>query len=555
MSTRALTHRPAPLNRLPHTPRMIPPCTTSSQADRYTRGVGSSEPGTLGDASVTAPERMQEDEPALRAGTVLAGRYEIQRMIGEGGMGEVYLARHKGIDKLVAIKLLAPDRARRPKTISRFIQEAKATSKIRHEHIVDITDFGEVDGVAFFVMEYLDGEDLSAIVKREDRLPWPRAKALAIQILEGLGAAHDVGIIHRDVKPHNCFVSPRENNPEFVKIIDFGIAKLRDGSSEEQLTQTGAIMGTADYMSPEQGQGMELDGRSDLYSVGIILYRMLTGRVPFKAGNPMATVFLHVHEAPKPPSAECPDAGLGSQVDALVLRALAKDPADRFENAAAFVDALNEIEDAGAGSESRWTPARVGTIVAALALGTLALGWVATRGGSEDLAVPNPAALAAASPPVTAKPKPGVPVAGAQPGDQTPADDPPSEDPEPPAEPEDTMDPSVLEPEPERPPDLPDEVAEAAPKPDAPMRRSKRAVAQTFGKLSGKVSACGKKAGLFRGESVDVTVSIATQGRASQVEVKGTHAKAGVDCIVKAIKRARFGVAQRSQATKHRFKI
>lgn len=492
---------------------------------------------------------MQEDQPTLVAGTVLAGRYEIQRMIGEGGMGEVYLARHKTIDKLVAIKLLAPDRARRPKTISRFIQEAKATSRIRHEHIVDITDFGEVDGVAFFVMEYLEGEDLSAIVKREDRLPWSRAKALAIQILEGLGAAHDVGIIHRDVKPHNCFVSPREHNPEFVKIIDFGIAKLRDGSSEEQLTQTGAIMGTADYMSPEQGQGMELDGRSDLYSVGIILYRMLTGRVPFKAGTPMATVFLHVHNAPKPPSVECPDAELGSQVDALVLKALAKDREDRFTNAADFIEALKGIEDAGAGTRTKWTPGRVGSFVAALALGTVALGWVATRGGEESATAPKPAALATAAPSVT-------PIA-AEPEPIAPKDEAPpiaAVVPEPPPEPVDTADPGLPEPDPLLlAPSLEDDAAQA--EPDVPVRRSKRAVAQTFGKLSGKVSACGKKAGLFRGESVDVTVSIATQGRASQVEVKGTHAKAGVDCIVKAIRRARFGVAQRSQSTKHRFKI
>ncbi len=527
---------------------MIAPCTPSSQADRYTRAVGSSESGTRDDTSVTEPQRVHEEQPALAAGTVLAGRYEIQRLIGEGGMGEVYLARHKGIDKLVAIKLLAPDRARRPKTISRFIQEAKATSKIRHEHIVDITDFGEVDGLAFFVMEYLDGEDLSAIVKREDRLSWTRAKALTIQILEGLGAAHDVGIIHRDVKPHNCFVSPRENNPEFVKIIDFGIAKLRDGSSEEQLTQTGAIMGTADYMSPEQGQGMELDGRSDLYSVGIILYRMLTGRVPFKAGNAMATVFLHVHNAPKPPSAECPDAGFGSQVDALVLKALAKDPAHRFASAAEFIEALEQIEDAGAGSGTPWTPARIGTVVAAIALGTLAVGWVATRGGEEGPAAPQPAALAASAP-VAPKQEPEAPQ------DEPPAVETPSIVAEPPTEPADAAEPPPSQPE-EAPAELP---ADAAEQPDAepeiPVRRSKRALAQTLGKLSGKVSACGKKAGVFKGESVDVTVSIATQGRASQVDVKGTHAKAGVDCIVKAIKRARFGEAQRSQTTKHRFKI
>ncbi len=510
----------------------------------YSWHVGSSEPRTWGDDGITAPTRASEEEPTLAAGTVLAGRYAIERLIGEGGMGEVYLGRHQTIDKLVAIKLLAPERARRPRTVSRFLQEAKAASKIRHEHIVDITDFGEVDGLAFFVMEYLDGEDLSDIVKREGRISWDRARAITIQILEGLGAAHDVGIVHRDVKPHNCFITPRERNPNFVKIIDFGIAKLRDGQSEEQLTQTGAIMGTADYMSPEQGQGMELDGRSDLYSVGVILYRMLVGRVPFKAGNPMATVYQHVHNAATPPSQACPEANLGKHVDALVLKALAKDPEERFATAAEFIEALKEIDDASPrGASKRWSPAAIGGLVAgALAVGGLAA-WLATAGETPGPQEPAtvPAVAQAEVPAPAPEPEP-------EPAAKAPEPEPaPKVDPTPPPAPE----PAADEPSPE--PDPTPEPADA--KPDVPQRRSGKSISQTLSKLSGKVSACGKKAGLFPGELVDVTVSIATQGRASKVDVKGSHAKAGAACIVKAIERARFGPAQRSQTVKHRFKI
>lgn len=509
--------------------------------------MGSSEPHTWGDHGITAPQADAESQPCLAAGTVLAGRYEIDRLIGEGGMGEVYLARHKTIDKLLAVKILAPERARKPRTVSRFLQEAKAASKIRHENIVDITDFGEFDGLAFFVMEYLDGEDLSAIVKREGRLSWKRARAITMQVLEGLGAAHGVGIVHRDVKPHNCFVSPRESNPEFVKLIDFGIAKLRDGSSEEQLTQTGAIMGTADYMSPEQGQGMELDGRSDLYSVGVILYRMLTGAVPFKAGNPMATVYQHVHTDPKPPSEACPEAGLGREADAVVLKALAKNPDDRYANAAEFIAALRAVEDAGASGRNGLGKGTIAGIAAAAVLTLGAGAWLATRGTPTE--APTAAAAssaAAATAPAKVAPEPPPPTADAP---APPEAKPIAEAPKLPTEPAPT-EPAPKPAEADPPPE-----AQAEADADVPVRRSTRAIEQTLGKLRGKVSACGKKAGLFPGENVDVNVAIATHGRATKVDVKGSHAKAGVDCIVKAIKRARFGPAQRSQSAKHRFKI
>ncbi|MEX1369211.1 MAG: serine/threonine-protein kinase, partial [Nannocystaceae bacterium] len=281
----------------------------------------------------------------LARGTVLAGRYRIEELIGEGGMGDVYRATHLKIDKDVAIKVLAPEQMRRPRTVSRFLQEAKAASRIRHDNVVDITDYGESDGRAFYVMEYLAGEDLSFVVKREGRLPWSRIKPICIQLLRALSAAHAAEIIHRDIKPHNCFLTERNGNPDFVKVIDFGIAKLYGEGSGEALTQTGTIIGTAEYMSPEQGMGGELDGRSDLYSVGIIIYRMLTGQVPYRGGNPMAILYQHIHAERIPPSVACPEAEIDPRVDALVLEAMAKDREDRFDSAEAFIAAIEAIDD------------------------------------------------------------------------------------------------------------------------------------------------------------------------------------------------------------------
>ena len=545
----------------------------------------STQPSNGGDLSITAPDTTPGERTGLEKGQQLAGRYEVDRLIGEGGMGDVYLAKHLKIDKEVAIKVLAPEQTRRPRTVSRFLQEAKACSKIRHDNVVDITDFGEDAGRAFFVMEYLDGEDLSQILKREGRLPWRRTRRIAIQLLEGLGAAHEAGIVHRDVKPHNCFVAPRENNPDFVKVIDFGIAKLRDGS-EEQLTRTGAIMGTAEYMSPEQGQGAELDGRSDLYSVGVILFRMLTGEVPFAAGNAMAILYQHVHTEVRKPSEVCPEAGYGEDVDALVAKAMAKDPADRFASSKEFITALRAIDDPGASQMIPTSAPKRSKSLALAAVAVLGIGGVAAWGGvfsgSRDaddrvaVAAGNPAnaesgerskpdAKVGAGSEVGAEPRadakaegepgadagpepepegaaaePGAEDAGAEPGAEVAGTEPGAEDAgtEPAAEDEAAAS-AGTEAEP----------TEAV----VPARRSKRKVDGVLGKLSGKVKACGKKGGLFPGEKVDVSFVIGPDGKPSKVKVSGAHAAAGESCIARAIKRARFGPAQRSQTVEHRY--
>jgi serine/threonine-protein kinase len=488
---------------------------------------------------------------ALAEGTVLAGRYRVERLIGEGGMGDVYLATHLRIDKPVAIKVLAPEQMRRPRTVGRFLQEAKAASKIRHDNVVDITDFGEAEGCAFFVMEYLDGEDLSQLLKRETRVSWPRAKDICVQLLAGLGAAHDAGIIHRDVKPHNCFITPRESRAEFLKVIDFGIAKLNDGS-EEQLTRTGAIMGTAEYMSPEQGQGLELDGRSDLYSVGVILYRLLTGQVPYRGGNPMAILYQHIHAPLPPPSEACPEAGISGQLDALVAKALAKDAGQRFATAAEFIAAIEAIDDdAPAASAAR--AGTSGTVLAFAAgvgvlmlMGAVALAWSL---------VGTPATPGDA--PVVAQRGADAKVEAAAPA---PEPEPAAESPTPVAVP--------VAPEPDAPePELvadddagagadpADDDAAATDDPKLPARRSARKLDAAFGRVAARVQACGKQAGLFPGEKVTVDAKIATSGKVTSVTVQGAHNAAGKSCIVGAVKKAAFEPAGRSQTASHRFSI
>ena len=500
---------------------------------------------------------------ALDPGTVLAGRYRVERLIGEGGMGDVYLATHLKIDKPVAIKVLAPEQMRRPRTVSRFLQEAKAASKIRHDNVVDITDFGEAEGCAFFVMEYLDGEDLHQLLKREKRISLARAQAITTQLLGGLAAAHDAGVIHRDIKPHNCFISARENNPEFVKVIDFGIAKLRDGS-EEQLTRTGAIMGTAEYMSPEQGQGLELDGRSDLYSVGVILYRMLTGRVPFRGGNPMAILYQHIHGELVPPSQACPEADLTPQVDALIAKALAKDSADRFATAAEFSAAVAASDHDATAAPVRETGSRnrvlAGLLVAAAAIGIGVLAWQ-MLGAAKDSPVAAARAAgaerdAAAGPaPADGGHEPEVP-----PPAPTPAE-PPEDDPAGANAAGSSGEPSVDGSTGPAAADTgaadgelaPDAVDAEAPK--LPARRAARHIEAGFDRVASKVKACGKQAGVFPGEKITVDAKIASNGKVTSVTVKGAHAAAGKACIVAAVKKAKFDEASRPQSATHRFSM
>jgi len=288
--------------------------------------------------SVGGPAAPGTEDPLL--GRVLSERYRILRKLGEGGMGVVYLAEHVVIEKKLALKVLFPDLTRRADLVQRFMQEAKSASRIGHENVIDITDFGQSpEGYVFIAMEYLSGQDLGQVLKAAGSLSWERAQPIVVQIVKALRAAHERGIIHRDMKPENIFVTPRDDGREFVKVLDFGIAKVM-GLDEDvpRLTRTGMIFGTPEYMSPEQAQGQPVDHRVDIYAVGCIMFHILTGRVPFKADSFMGILSKHMMEAPESPRALNP--AIDPAIEAVILRAMQKDPAKRFQSMRELLQAL-----------------------------------------------------------------------------------------------------------------------------------------------------------------------------------------------------------------------
>ncbi|HEX4458342.1 MAG TPA: serine/threonine-protein kinase [Polyangia bacterium] len=276
-------------------------------------------------------------------GQTIDGRYIVEALLGEGGMGQVYAARHAIIDKRVAIKVLRKEAAADESSAQRFIVEAKAASKIGHQNIVDITDFGVLSaGNAYFVMEYFAGPTLGKLIHDQGTLPPGRAVGIAIQTARGLHAAHMQSIIHRDLKPENIFVLERDGQADFVKIVDFGIAK--DVKAGKRLTAVGMVLGTPEYMSPEQATGQETDHRVDQYALGCILYEMLTGDVPFKAENAPKTLTKHVFEAVVPPSQLRPELAIPDVVEKIVLRMLEKKPEHRYADMMALIAALESAD-------------------------------------------------------------------------------------------------------------------------------------------------------------------------------------------------------------------
>src|SRR5204863_5624263 len=281
------------------------------------------------------------DDPLI--GVVLSDRYRILRKIGEGGMGAVYQAEHALIEKKIALKILFQDLTRRPDLVARFLQEAKSASRIGHENVIDITDFGQSpEGLVFIAMEYLDGQDLGRTLKTSGAMDWERARPILMQITKGLRAAHGNGIIHRDMKPENVYLIQREGRPDFVKVLDFGIAKIinADEGGGPALTQTGMIFGTPEYMSPEQAQGSPPDHRVDVYAVGCIMYHMLTGSVPFTADNFMGILTKHLLEQAVPPRKRRPDLEIPPDVEAVCLKAMEKERDKRYADMDDFYRAL-----------------------------------------------------------------------------------------------------------------------------------------------------------------------------------------------------------------------
>jgi len=254
---------------------------------------------------------------------VFNDRYRIVRHLARGGMAEVYLAHDQLLDRPVALKVLFPEFAADRSFVERFRREARAAANLNHPNIVSIYDWGEEDGTYFIVMEYVDGRTLREVIRGDGPLHPTRAAEIGADIAAGLGFAHRNGVIHRDVKPGNVMIAG------LVKVTDFGIA--RAGDPAEQLTQTGAVMGTATYFSPEQAQGQNIDPRSDVYSLGVVLYEMVTGRPPFTGDSPVAIAYQHVRELATPPSRINPD--VPRAFEAIVMAAMAKKRENRYSSA------------------------------------------------------------------------------------------------------------------------------------------------------------------------------------------------------------------------------
>ncbi len=257
---------------------------------------------------------------------VFTERYQIVRHLARGGMAEVYLAHDLLLDRPVALKVLFPEYAADRSFVERFRREARAAANLNHPNIVSIYDWGEEGGTYFIVMEYVDGRTLRDVIRAEGPLQPVRAAEIAADIAAALAFAHRNGVIHRDVKPGNVMIAG------LVKVTDFGIA--RAGDPAESLTQTGAVMGTATYFSPEQAQGKSIDPRSDVYSLGVVLYEMVTGRPPFTGDSPVAIAYQHVREQPTPPSHLNPD--VPPAFEAIVMKAMAKNRTDRYNSAEAL---------------------------------------------------------------------------------------------------------------------------------------------------------------------------------------------------------------------------
>ncbi|MDP9341546.1 MAG: serine/threonine protein kinase [Actinomycetota bacterium] len=307
----------------------------------------------------------------LAPGSVL-GRYRIERVLGRGGMGVVYLARDAELDRQVALKVLAPELAGDAAFRERFIRESRIAASLEDPNVVPIHEAGELDGFLFIAMRYVPGTDFRSLIEREGPLPAERAVAIVAQVASALDAAHRRGLVHRDVKPGNVLVAGRDGSrAEHVYLTDFGLVRrMAQGTA---LTKTGQFMGSIDYVAPEQIRGEPVDGRADVYSLGCLLYECLTGMTPFKSDREVTVLYAHLEEAPPRVTDARPD--LPPAIDRVVARAMAKRPADRYATASELADDARKALSAGAPAAP---PSRRRLMVAAAAAAVVVVGVAAT---------------------------------------------------------------------------------------------------------------------------------------------------------------------------------
>ena len=363
---RPSVRQPVPAARPAEPPRAVALVRPAAGRSAYDDGpevqVDTMSPESLEEAGLVLdgpPEVRFNGAPPLE-GRLLAGKYRILRRLGEGGMGEVYLAEHEEIGKRVALKVLRSDQAQKTEVVERFRIEARSASRIQHPSVVQVFDFGQIDDGRFYLaLEYLEGIDLAQELHRSRVLDPMRALHIALQVCGGLGAAHERGVVHRDLKPENVFLRHNRTGFDDVKIVDFGIAKMRElsgcpsfpddlvvtGERQRRLPQAGSIFGTPEYMAPEQAAGGEIDHHADIYAVGILVYEMVSGRVPFTSDNLLRTLTQQVSEPPVPPRQLTPPAPISGALEAVILQALAKSPHDRPDSMDALAEQLQDTPE------------------------------------------------------------------------------------------------------------------------------------------------------------------------------------------------------------------
>jgi eukaryotic-like serine/threonine-protein kinase len=310
--------------------------------------------------SLPDPEGSPEEDPWL--GRVVDRRYRVLSRVGSGGMGLVYKVEHIQLGKIAAMKVLHAGTARDSEAVRRFRTEAQAVSRLSHPNIVQTFDFGQSDGSLYLVMEYVRGDDLAVVIKRDGPMPFHRAAPLFVQICSALTEAHESGVIHRDLKPENIVVVMRREGAAHAKVLDFGLAKLRERTDGAEITSGGQVIGTPYYMSPEQVRAEPLDVRTDIYSLGATLYRVLTGTPPFQAATPVGVLTMHITDPLELPRMRAPGLNLPPAADAIVARAMAKAREDRYASAS---EIQRDLEAAIAGVHPPATAGDVDTVATA----------------------------------------------------------------------------------------------------------------------------------------------------------------------------------------------
>ncbi len=325
-------------------------------AERLTSGGVPNQSLGLGEVAPTAPGSAPASSgkgPDPMLGTTLAGRYKVEVRLGEGGMGSVYRVEHTHMRKKLALKVLHREMTRQSEMVARFEREALAAAHLEHPNVAGATDFGKLeDGTCFLVLEYVEGVSLRSQIEQGPLEP-RRAMNITRQVLSALRRAHELGIVHRDLKPENVQLVEKDGDHDFVKVLDFGIARVPIGAligeeeSPTSLTRSGMVYGTPEYMAPEQALGQEVDGRSDLYSTGVMLFEMLTGRRPYENKDKVALLGQHVAGVIPSARERAPDQPISEALDAVVMHFLGKSPSERYQTAVEALDALAQIDGEG----------------------------------------------------------------------------------------------------------------------------------------------------------------------------------------------------------------